>query len=335
MGVLGNLGIFLVENAQNIKFWRRIAANAKYFDYFCTELRIKSQMNKFFRVILCLVTAILCHALAQARDFVVVLDPGHGGQDFGTVGKKTNEKTVVLDVAKRLGEKLKAADSGIKVVYTRDDDRLITLQKRADIANKNSADLFISIHINSVKEDSPGRNTVAGASVYTLGLHKSKNNLNVAMRENSVMELENNYTTTYRGFDPNSAESYIIFELDQNVHLEQSIEFARLAQSELVRTAGRLDKKVRQAGFWVLWATCRPAVLVELDFLCNPNVEAFLNSAEGRDKCATALCNAVKSYKQSQQKTAVAAKSSTNCAVPGKTNTATKAKTKNQTSKKK
>ena len=236
-------------------------------------------------------------ASAKKHTFTVVIDPGHGGKDVGCKGSLTNEKTIVLKVAKALGEKIdKKYGDKVNVVYTRDTDRYLTLQQRADKANDARGDLFISIHVNSVDKKSRNRRTVHGASVYTLGLHKSANNLQVAMRENSVMELEPDYTTRYQGFDPNSAESYIIFELSQNRHVNQSIDFAAIAQHELVKTASRADMDVRQAGFWVLWATSMPSVLVELDFICNPTQEKFLHSRQGQDKCAEALFRAFNKY---------------------------------------
>lgn len=234
---------------------------------------------------------------ASAAEYVIVIDAGHGGHDAGCVGRKAREKDIVLDVAKKLGEKLRSEMSDVKVVLTRSDDRFIPLQERANIANRAGGDLFISLHVNSVAKESPGRASVSGAQVYTLGPDKSKNNLNVAMRENSVIELESDYTKKYKGFDPSSTESYIIFELNQNAHMKQSIDFATLAQRHLVKDAGRLDKGVRQDGFWVLWATRMPSVLVELDFICNPTQETFLSSADGKRKCVNALFNAIKEYR--------------------------------------
>ena len=265
-------------------------------------------MRAFLLAILslaCFATA--CAWSADGRDtpFTVVLDPGHGGRDTGCEGKLTNEKTIVLDVAKRLGKLIdKEYGDKVRVVYTRDRDVFITLADRARVANEAKGDLFISIHVNSVDRRSRNRTTVQGTSVYTCGLHRSESNLRVAMRENAVMELEPDFTTSYQGFDPESSESYIMFEFLQGKHLEQSIEFASLAQEHLIADAGRADKDVRQAGFWVLWATSMPSVLVELDFICNPAQERFLNSADGRKQCATALFNAFKAYytRQTKQK---------------------------------
>lgn len=236
------------------------------------------------------------HAAGEDAPFVVVIDPGHGGKDVGCVGNLTNESTIVLDVARRFGKLLNDSLPDVEVVYTRDDNRFISLQDRATIANKANGNVFISIHVNSVDRRNKNRKSICGASVYTLGLHKSDNNLSVAMRENSVMELEDDYSEKYQGFDPNSSESYIIFELNQNIHLQKSFELADALQHELVSTAGRVDKGVRQAGFWVLWATSMPSVLVELDFICNPDSERFLNADDGRDRLAESLFNAFAAY---------------------------------------
>lgn len=237
-----------------------------------------------------------------ARDFVVVIDAGHGGHDSGAVGTIAQEKNINLAVAKSLGEKISEGCDNVKVVYTRNTDKFISLQQRANIANKAGGDLFISIHVNSVDINTVGREKVAGASVFTLGLHRSEDNLAVAKRENAVIKLENDYTTTYSGFDPNSTESYIMFEMNQNKHMQQSIEFAGATQKELVNTANRVDKGIRQAGFWVLWATSMPSVLIELDFICNPTQEAFLSSTEGQEKLATSIFNAFKKYHSSYYK---------------------------------
>lgn len=240
---------------------------------------------------------LICALAVSAKDFIVVVDAGHGGRDTGAIGKSATEKSINLAVAKALGKKLLELGDDVKVVYTREKDVFIPLNERANIANKAKGDLFISIHVNSIDPKSKNARTIKGAQVYTLGLHKSESNLAVAQRENSVMMLEADYSETYKGFDPNSAESYIAFELNQSRHLDRSISFAALAQNQLTTTAGRADKGVRQAGFWVLHATSMPAVLVELDFICNPTSERFLASKDGQDKLAEALANAVESYR--------------------------------------
>lgn len=257
---------------------------------------------RIFRCILIL--AVLCAALplaAQAPEeahvWTLVLDPGHGGTDKGASGRNAHEKNITLAVAKKLRDKVEAKyGEEVNVVMTRDDDATLALQDRADVANGEQGDLFISIHVNSVGKKTRGREKVAGCEVYTCGLHKTESNLEVAMTENAVMELEPDYSVTYQGFDPASDESYIIFELSQSAHLRQSVEFATLAHDRLVSTAGRVGKGVKQAGFWVLWSTSMPAVLVELDFICNPDSERFLDSAKGQDKCAQALFEAFCDY---------------------------------------
>ena len=240
-------------------------------------------------------------ALCQsAMAFTVVIDPGHGGHDHGALGDRICEKDINLAVAKRVGKLVRDKIDDAEVVFTRDKDVFITLQGRCDKANRVKGDIFVSIHTNSVAASSPNRKKVCGASVYTLGLNRAGTNLDVAMRENAVMKLEDDYTTTYSGFDPNSAESYIIFELYQMSHIDQSLRLAQSIQSELVATANRKDLGVRQAPFWVLVRTAMPAVLVELDFVCNPTVEEFLGSDSGRDKLAKAIFNGIKAYYDSK-----------------------------------
>lgn len=250
-----------------------------------------------YRHTILLIALMMITSFASAKDFVVVIDPGHGGRDYGAIGTLTNEKTINLAVAKKLGKLITDGMSDAKVVFTRDDDTFITLNDRARIANRAKGDLFISIHVNSVDRRSRNRTTVAGAEVFTLGLHKSEENLEVAKRENAVMALEADYSETYRDFDPNSVESYIIFELNQSIHIDQSIDFASKALSELTTTGSRANKGVKQAGFWVLWSTSMPAVLVELDFICNPTSERFMASEDGQTKLAESLYNALQAYR--------------------------------------
>ncbi len=259
-------------------------------------------MKKGIRNIITLLLVVFAMSVQLYADdtgqapYVVVIDPGHGGKDSGCVGQLTNEKTIVLDVASRLNKLIADNFPEVKIVMTRDDNRYITLQGRAAIANNANGNVFISIHVNSVDKRNRNRKSIHGASVYALGLHKSESNLAVAMRENSVMELEDDYSQAYQGFDPKSSESYIIFELSQNNHINKSIELADAIQHELVTTAGRADKGVRQAGFWVLWATAMPSVLIELDFICNQEAERFMNSDKGKDKLALAIFNAFSTF---------------------------------------
>ena len=235
------------------------------------------------------------------KDFTVVVDAGHGGKDAGAVDNNTREKDINLGVALQLQKLIKEKLKEGKVVMTRDDDTYLTLQERADVANKAKGDLFISIHTNSIDKKSKNRKTVAGSSVYALGLHKDDNNMRVARRENSVIELEQNYEQKYSGFDPSKDESYIIFEMAQKKNLSKSIKFAEAAQKQLVKS-GRVNRGVHQAGFWVLWATSMPAVLVELDFICNPKSAAYMSSKKGQKELAEAIFKAVDSYYQEWDK---------------------------------
>lgn len=277
-------------------------------------------------MMLCVATL---NGFGASKNFVIVLDPGHGGKDYGAIGKITNEKTINLSVAKQLGEMIEKEYDDVSVVFTRKSDKFISLKERAEIANKAGGDLFISIHVNSVDKKSKNRTTVKGASVYTLGLHKSASNLEVAKRENSVITLESDYSTNYQGFDPSSTESYIMFEMSQNKHVEQSVFLAQEIENQLIDKAGRADKGVRQAGFWVLWATSMPSVLVELDFICNPTQEKYMNSEKGQKEMATSIFNAFKRYKSTYDK------SLTTPVVTGKTKSETHKESKKEKETKK
>lgn len=243
-----------------------------------------------------LVFLISCLSISGAAEsFTVVIDAGHGGKDVGAVDNGVREKDINLTVAQKLGKLIKSKLKDVKVVFTRDNDTFLSLQERADKANKAKGDLFISIHTNSVDKANKNRTSVAGAQTYALGLHKEKSNMEVARRENAVIELEKNYEQKYSGFNPNSDESYIIFELAQKKNLSRSIGFADEVQKQFV-AKGRRDRGVHQAGFWVLWATSMPAVLVELDFICNPNSAKYMASDQGSSELAEALFKAVDSY---------------------------------------
>ncbi len=261
---------------------------------------------RLIKLSILIITVMLLPALLSAAKtvtppkkqlFKVVIDAGHGDHDHGAIGRITSEKDINLSVAQRLA-KLLSENDNFEVIMTRDDDSFVTLGKRAKIANNCGGDLFVSIHTNSVDKKSKNRTTVCGASVYTMGLSRSDENLAVAMRENSVLTLEPDYSTEYHGFDPNSAESYIIFQMDQNLHMEQSLKVANYIQQQLVSEAGRKDRGVRQAPFSVLRNTAMPAVLVELDFICNPTVEQYLASDEGRQQLAEAIYSGVDQYRE-------------------------------------
>lgn len=256
----------------------------------------KSLVIYISRCLALLIFATLPVAGIVAKDFVVTLDAGHGGKDYGAIGTKTNEKTITLSVVRSLGKLIENNLPEVKVVYTRDKDEYLQLNERAAIANKANSDLFISVHLNSADKRNRNRKNLAGCEVYTLGLHKTAENLAVAKRENSVIELEADHTEKYAGFDLNSLESDIVFELSQNKRLDQSIELADAVHSELVNVAGRAPRGVRQAGFLVLWATSMPSILIELDFICNPKAERFFLSDEGLDETVIALYNAFCAY---------------------------------------
>ena len=226
--------------------------------------------------------------------FVLVIDAGHGGKDNGASGRISKEKNINLSVALAFGRLVENNCPDVKVIYTRKSDVFVTLQGRADIANRNKAHLFVSIHTNSMP---PGVTAPTGTETYTVGMHSGKENLAVAKRENSVITQEANYRTVYKNFDPNKSESYIIFEFMQDRNMKQSVEFARHIQSAY-GDQGRKNKGVHQAGFLVLRATAMPSVLTEVGFISNPEEERFLNSKEGVQKLARALYQGFCAYRR-------------------------------------
>lgn len=230
---------------------------------------------------------------SQYRVRTVVLDAGHGGKDPGALGKKSKEKQLTLAITLKVGEYIKKYIKGVKVVYTRKTDKFIELYKRAEIANKNNADVFISIHVNSSKSVRP-----YGTSSFVMGISKSKENLEVAKNENSVILKEANYKKNYKGYDPNSDESHIILSLLQNAHLEQSLSLASKVQKQFKTKASRKDRGVKQEAFIVLWNTTMPAILIETGFITNPSEEKYLMSDYGQSIIASAIYRAFKEYKK-------------------------------------
>lgn len=222
----------------------------------------------------------------------VVIDAGHGGKDPGCSGRSSKEKNIALSITLKLGTMMEKKFPDIKVIYTRKTDEFITLYERAKIANRNNADLFISIHGNAIASRS-----IAGTETYVLGLHKSKANLDVAKRENEVILLEEDYNLHYDGFDPNAAEGHIIFSLLQNAYLDQSISFATKIEKQFSVNQKRKSKGVKQAGFIVLYKTSMPSVLVETGFLTNTVEEQYLKSEDGQNKIAEAIMSAFEEYK--------------------------------------
>ncbi|MBX9187924.1 N-acetylmuramoyl-L-alanine amidase [Bacteroides sp. K03] len=248
-------------------------------------------------ICLWLLSSPLCISNSWAKDFVVVIDPGHGGHDPGAVGKISKEKNINLNVALKLGNMIKKNCDDVKVIFTRTKDVFIPLNRRAEIANNAKADLFISIHTNALANN----RTAKGASTWTLGLAKSDANLAVAQRENSVILYESDYKTRYAGFNPNSAESYIIFEFMQDKYMEQSVHLASLVQKQFRHTCKRVDRGVHQAGFLVLKASAMPSILVELGFISTPEEERYLNSEEGTGTLAKGVYRAFLTYKKEHE----------------------------------
>lgn len=252
-------------------------------------------------LILFLITGFFCGSSFIAfadeppeNEWVVVIDAGHGGKDPGAQGKMSNEKDITLAIALKTGKYIEELIDDVKVIYTRKEDKFIELYKRAEIANKAKADLFISIHCNGFRDT-----RIRGSETFVMGIHKDQGNLEVAMKENSVITLEEDYTTRYQGYDPNSSESFIIFSLMQNIYLEQSLNFANYIQDQFRNRVGRADRGVKQAGLIVLWQTTMPSVLVEAGFITNSQEERFLLSGQGQDYIASAIFRAFRDYKAS------------------------------------
>lgn len=238
-----------------------------------------------------------CTDRLWGKDFVVVIDAGHGGHDPGAIGKISKEKNINLNVALKVGNLIKKNCNDVKVIYTRSKDVFIPLARRAEIANNAKADLFISIHTNALAKN----RTAKGASTWTLGLAKSEANLEVAKRENAVILYESDYQTRYAGFNPNSAESYIIFEFMQDKYMEQSVHLASLVQKQFRNTCKRVDRGVHQAGFLVLKASAMPSILVELGFISTPEEERYLNSESGANTMANGIYRAFLNYKREHE----------------------------------
>ena len=227
------------------------------------------------------------------RRFTLVIDPGHGGHDAGALGAISKEKNINLAVALRFGKYVEQNLPEVRVIYTRKTDVFIPLNERANIANRANADLFISVHTNAL----PAGKVARGFETYTLGMHRAKDNLDVAMRENSVISMEKDYQQRYQGFDPRSSESYIIFEFIQGKNMERSVELARMIQRGVCDGANRPDKGVHQAGFLVLRETSMPGCLIELGFITTPDEERLLNNDSRVDDIARGIYEAFAKYK--------------------------------------
>ena len=256
---------------------------------------------KYFSVLLVsFMTAVSAFAGSDGRKFTLVIDAGHGGKDSGAIGRFSKEKNINLKVALAFGRLVEAYCPDVRVIYTRKTDVFIGLEQRTVIANENKADLFISVHTNSL----PKGRIAYGTETYTLGMARADENLEVAKRENAVITYETNYKEVYQGFDPNRVESYIIFELLQDKNMAKSVELARCIEQQYVKTAGRRTKGVHQGGLLVLRHTSMPAVLTELGFISTPAEERFLNSDEGVRKMSRSLFNGFQNYRKKYDKNA-------------------------------
>lgn len=249
-----------------------------------------------------LIWALMCMfvmtSLAANKRFTLVIDPGHGGHDAGALGAISKEKNINLAVALRFGKYVEQNLPEVRVIYTRKTDVFIPLNERANIANRANADLFISVHTNAL----PAGKIARGFETYTLGMHRAKDNLDVAMRENSVISMEKDYQQRYQGFDPRSSESYIIFEFIQGKNMERSVELARMIQRGVCDGANRPDKGVHQAGFLVLRETSMPGCLIELGFITTPDEERLLNDDGRVDDIARSIYEAFARYKNKYDK---------------------------------
>jgi N-acetylmuramoyl-L-alanine amidase len=223
----------------------------------------------------------------------VVIDAGHGGHDPGALGVFSKEKDIALQISLELGSIIKQCMQDVEVIYTRQTDIFLPLHGRAKIANKNNADVFISIHCNAT----PKGTTIYGTETYTMGLHTSRYNLEVAKRENGVILMEDDHRANYQGFDPKLPESLILLSLCQNANNENSLKLAQNIQHQFKNRVGRESRGVKQAGLLVLWQTTAPSVLVEVGFITHPKEEKYLNSKSGQSYIASGIFRAFRDYK--------------------------------------
>lgn len=256
-------------------------------------------MCKKITLLLALMCMLVVTAFAANKRFTLVIDPGHGGHDAGARGAISMEKNINLTVALRFGKYVEQNMPEVRVIYTRKQDVFIPLHERANIANRANADLFISVHTNAL----PAGKVARGFETYTLGMHRAKDNLDVAMRENSVISMEKGFEQTYEGFDPKSSESYIIFEFIQGKNMERSVDLARMIQRSVCDSGCRPDKGVHQAGFLVLRETSMPSCLIELGFITTPDEERLLNDNAKVDDIAKGIYEAFAKYKNKYDRT--------------------------------
>lgn len=255
-------------------------------------------MLKKITLLLVAFLVLVVDMMAANGRFTLVIDPGHGGHDAGALGAMSKEKDINLNVALAFGKYVERNMPDVRVIYTRKTDVFIPLKERANIANRANADLFISVHTNAL----PAGKIARGFETYSLGMHRAKDNLDVAMRENSVISMEKGYQQTYQGFDPKSSESYIIFEFIQGKNMERSVDLARMIQRSVCNDANRPDKGVHQAGFLVLRETSMPSCLIELGFITTPDEEQLLNTDSRVDDIAKAIYEGFAQYKNKYDK---------------------------------
>ncbi len=264
--------------------------------------------NIVFTIGLILLFILSSFTVVDERDLrvnTVVIDAGHGGKDSGTSGAVSKEKNIALNIALKLGKTIEQNLKDVKVIYTRTSDKFIELEERAQIANKNGADLFISIHCNSLPRSTPEakKQGIYGTETYIMGMHTSDANFDVAKRENAVILMEDGIKETYEGFDPNSPESYILFSLYQSAYMENSLRLAEKIEKQFKERVQRKSRGVRQAGFWVLYRTSMPSVLVETGYLSNKNEEKYLSDPYGQTLIASGLFRAFRDYKNEIEST--------------------------------
>ncbi len=254
--------------------------------------------HRVLLTLFCLIFISCSWASAQENSAVkikkIVIDPGHGGHDPGAISlnRRLYEKNVTLSVALKLGELIKSKYPDIDVIYTRKTDIFIPLNTRTEIANKNQANLFISIHVNSARARS-----ASGSETFVMGMDKSSSNLEVTMLENSVITLEGDHESKYEGFDPKNPESYIIFSLLQNAHLEQSLILASLVQDRFSKGPIKTNRGIKQGALLVLWKTTMPAILVELGFISNSYDYQILTNSGNHYKFASSIFSAFEDFK--------------------------------------
>nr|WP_045467510.1 N-acetylmuramoyl-L-alanine amidase [Sporocytophaga myxococcoides] len=251
--------------------------------------------KKFLSIGFCLTLLLFSFTPLERRSLrvkTIVIDPGHGGKDPGCMKNKTKEKDIALDISLKVGQLIQENMPDVKVIFTRKDDRFVELHDRAGIANKNHADLFISVHVNS------GPAGMHGTETYCMGLHKTEQNLEIAQRENSSILMEDDHKENYEGFDPNSPQSYILFSLYQNAFMHSSMKLAHKIETEFKQSNKRHSRGVKQAGFLVLWKTSMPSVLVETGFITDTADFKILNSESGRFDSAWGIYSAIEDYKK-------------------------------------